>query len=150
MELNRDFNEFFQSLNANGVRYLVIGGYAVGFHGHPRYTKDIDVWIDCTATNARRMMTALQAFGFGSLGLNAADFQTPDQVIQLGVAPNRIDILTSASGVTFGRCYRRRQIAVFDSVPVNFIDLENLKINKRSTGRTQDLADIESLDEPDK
>lgn len=149
MELNRDFREFFQSLNANGVRYLVVGGFAVALHGHPRYTKDIDVWIDGTAANAKRTVRALADFGFESLGLRAADFQVSDQVVQLGIAPNRIDILMSLQGVSFRRCYLRRVTADFAGVVVNFIDVESLKVNKRSTGRAQDLADVESLDSRD-
>jgi len=143
--LNQDFKEFIQSLNDNYVRYLVIGGYAVAFHGYPRYTKDIDIWIDASAANAARMVKALDQFGFGSLGLQTADFITPDQIIQLGFPPNRIDLLTSASGVDFKRCYPARVRVVLDGVPVNFIDLENLKKNKSAAGRLQDLADLENL-----
>jgi uncharacterized nucleotidyltransferase DUF6036 len=149
MELNQDFREFFLSLNARGVRYLVVGGFAVALHGHPRYTKDIDVWIDCTAANAKRMVRALADFGFESLGLCASDFQVVDQVIQLGIAPNRIDILMSLKGVNFRRCYPQRVMADFEGVVVNFIDIESLKVNKRSTGRVQDQADAESLDARD-
>lgn len=146
MELNRDFSEFFQSLNANAVRYLVVGGYAVAFHGHPRYTKDIDVWIDCTIANSRRMTRALHDFGFASLGLQPDDFQTPGQIIQLGIAPNRIDILTSLSELSFTRCYRSRETEEFGGVTLNFIDVESLIDSKRATGRMQDLADIENLE----
>ena len=145
MKLNRDFKEFFQSLNNNQVRYLVVGGYAVAFYGHPRYTKDIDVWIDCAAENAKRMAVAISEFGFGSLGLAATDFAEPGQVIQLGVAPNRIDILTSLTGVDFEACFARRQTVDFDGTRLSFIDVESLKTNKRQTGRTQDLADVENL-----
>jgi predicted nucleotidyltransferase len=143
--LNQDFREFIQSLNDNHVRYLVIGGYAVAFHGHPRYTKDIDIWIDPSPTNAARMVKALDQFGFGSLGLQAADFVAPDQIVQLGYPPNRIDLLTSASGVDFKRCYRARVRVEVDGVSVNFIDLDNLKKNKTAAGRLQDLADLENL-----
>jgi len=89
--LNQDFREFITSLNDNDVRYLVIGGYAVALHGHPRYTKDIDIWIEMSSENAARMVKALEQFGFGSLGLQAADFQAPEQIIQLGYPPSRID-----------------------------------------------------------
>jgi hypothetical protein len=146
MKLNRDFSEFFQSLNANGVRYLVVGGYAVAFYGHPRYTKDIDVWVDSTAENAKRVVAALADFGFASLGLVAKDFQESGKIIQLGIAPNRIDILTSLSCVSFDPCYLARKTAMLESVAVDFIDIESLKVNKQSTGRTQDLADVESLE----
>jgi hypothetical protein len=92
--LNQDFKEFIQSLNDNQVRYLVIGGYAVALHGYPRYTKDIDIWIEMTLENAAKLIQALQQFGFGSLGLTSEDFLAPDQVIQLGYPPNRIDLIT--------------------------------------------------------
>jgi hypothetical protein len=143
--LNQDFKEFIQSLNDNRVRYLVVGGYAVAVHGHPRYTKDMDVWIEMGPENAAKMVRALEQFGFGSLGLQAADFLVPDQIIQLGYAPNRIDILVTLPGVEFASCYESRVVVEIEGVPVNFIDLENLKKNKRASGRLQDLADVENL-----
>jgi len=144
--LNQDFKEFLQSLNDNGVRYLVVGGYAVAFHGHPRYTKDIDIWIAMDAVNAANIIKALEQFGFASLELQEKDFSAPDQIIQLGYPPNRIDIITTASGVDFEICYPARVLAEIDGVQVNFIDLANLKQNKKAVGRLQDLADIESLE----
>ena len=99
--LNQDFKEFIQSLNDNRVRYLVIGGYAVALHGYPRYTKDIDIWIEKSPENAAKMVEALEQFGFGSLGLQAADFLVPDQIIQLGYPPSRIDLVTTPPGVNF-------------------------------------------------
>ena len=144
--LNQDFKEFIQSLNDNEVRYLVVGGYAVALHGNPRYTKDMDVWIEMSQENAANMVNALEQFGFGSLGLKAEDFLTPDQIIQLGYAPDRIDILTTLAGVTFEDCYASRVQTAIDEVNVNFIDLENLKKNKQATGRLQDLADLEKLE----
>lgn len=145
MKLSLDFKEFIQSLNDNHVRYLVVGGHAVAFHGHPRYTKDIDIWIEATQDNSERIIAALADFGFASLGLKSADFQQPGQVIQLGIAPTRIDILTSLLGVKFSECYVKRESATIDEVEVHFIDLENLKRNKSQTGRAQDIADVESL-----
>lgn len=97
--LNQDWSEFIGLLNKHRVRYLVVGGLAVAFHGHPRYTKDIDIWIEATPTNAKRLIQALTEFGFGSLDLQVPDFIAPDQIIQLGYPPSRIDILTSASAV---------------------------------------------------
>jgi predicted nucleotidyltransferase len=144
--LNQDFKEFIQSLNDNGVRYLVIGGYAVAFHGHPRYTKDMDVWIGMDAVNAANIVKALEQFGFASLGLQASDFTAPDQIIQLGYPPNRIDMITTTPGVDFEACYAARVQTEIDGVQVNFIDLESLKRNKKAVGRHQDLADIESLE----
>lgn len=143
--LNQDFKEFIQSLNDNHVRYLVIGGYAVALHGYPRYTKDIDIWIDMSPENAAKMVRALKQFGFGSLGLKAADFLVPDQIIQLGYPPNRIDLMTTPPGVDFETCYASRVKVVIDDVTVNFIDLENLKKSKKAAGRLQDLADLENL-----
>jgi Zn/Cd-binding protein ZinT len=138
--------EFLQSLNDNDVRYLLIGGYAVAFHGHPRYTKDLDVWIEMTAGNANRVIEALKQFGFGSLGLTSADFVVPDQIIQLGYLPNRIDILTTAPGSDFETCYQKRVTANIDGLAIEFIDIESLKQNKKASGRYQDLADIENLE----
>ena len=146
MVLSPDFREFIQSLNDNGVRYLVVGGYAVAFYGYPRYTKDLDVWIEMSEENARRMVKALDQFGFGSLGLTVEDFLTPDQIIQLGYPPNRIDILTTLPGVEFSDCYPFRTVVDVEGLPVKFIDLDNLKRTKRASGRFQDLADLENLE----
>jgi predicted nucleotidyltransferase len=144
--LNQDFKEFIQSLNDNQVRYLVIGGYAVALHGYPRYTKDIDIWIEMSLDNANRMIQALQEFGFASVDLQPQDFMVSDQVIQLGYPPNRIDLLTTPDGVDFATCYAARLEIEIAGVLVNFIDLENLRVNKRASGRLQDLADLENLE----
>jgi len=143
--LNRDFKEFIRSLNDNHVRYLVVGGYAVAFHGHPRYTKDIDIWIEMTQANVEKVIKSLAQFGFGSLGLKEEDFLIPDQTIQLGYPPSRIDLINTLSGVDFETCYSSRVQIEIEGTQVNFIDLENLKKNKQASGRLQDLADIESL-----
>jgi hypothetical protein len=124
--LNQDFKEFIQLLNDNQVRYLVLGGYAVALHGYPRYTKDIDIWIEMSSLNAYNLIKALEGFGFGSLGLTIDDFLTPDQVIQLGYPPNRIDLITTPDGVEFQTCYLSRIEVKIDDIIVNFIDLENL------------------------
>ncbi len=144
--LNQSFREFIESLNYNQVRYLVIGGYAVALHGHPRYTKDMDVWIEMSAENAIKVIKALEQFGLGSLGLQVSDFMEPEQVIQLGYPPVRIDLITTPSGVEFETCYVSKVEVEMEGVVVNFIDLENLKKNKRATGRLQDLADLENLE----
>lgn len=144
--LNRDFKEFIELLNSNDVHYLVIGGYALAAHGCPRYTKDIDIWLERTAENAKLVIKSLEQFGFASLGLKESDFLEPDQLIQLGYPPNRIDLLTSADGITFQNCYEHNVRLELNGVLVSFIDLENLKKNKKATGRTQDLADVEALD----
>lgn len=146
MVLSPDFKEFIKSLNDNQVRYLIIGGYAVALHGHPRYTKYLDVWIEPAVENAGKMVAALEDFGFASLGLTTEDFIEPDQVIQLGYPPNRIDILMSPKGIDFDTCYAARVIVDIDGIPTNFIDLDNLLKNKRETGRHQDLADVENLE----
>ena len=143
--LNQDFREFIASLNDNQVRYLVIGGYAVALHGHPRYTRDLDVWLELSEANAARIVRALEEFGFGSLGLVDADFLEPDQIIQLGYPPTRIDLITTPAGVEFGECYESRVEVEIEGVNVRFIDLENLKKSKRAAGRKQDMADLENL-----
>jgi predicted nucleotidyltransferase len=143
--LNQDFKEFIELLNDKGVRYLVIGGYAVALHGYPRYTKDIDIWVDMSEENAEKIVLALGEFGFGSLGLKEEDFLEEEQIIQLGYAPNRIDLITTPVGVEFEECYDKRVEVEIEEVRVDFIDLENLKRNKRASGRMQDLADIENL-----
>jgi len=144
--LNPDFKEFIQLLNANQVKYLIIGGYAVAIHGHPRYTKDIDIWVEMSSENAIKLITALDQFGFGSLGLSAQDFQTPNQIIQLGYPPNRIDLITTPDGIDFETCYPSKTEIIIDNIPVQFIDLENLRKNKKASGRLQDLADLENLE----
>lgn len=143
--LNPDFREFIQSLNADNVRYLIVGGYAVALHGYPRYTKDLDIWIELSAENASNILKALEHFGFSSLGLVQTDFLVPDQIIQLGYPPSRIDIITTLPGVNFSECYPDRIMEIIEGVPINFIDLDNLKKNKKASGRYQDLADLENL-----
>ena len=145
--LNSDFKEFAELLNANGVDYLVVGGYALAAHGHPRYTGDIDFWVRPDSDNITRLLGALQAFGFGSLGLSASDFK-PDTVVQLGHPPRRIDLLTTIDGVDFDKCFARREQVLLDALTLNVIGLEDFKTNKRASGRLKDLADLEQLDPP--
>ena len=144
--LSKDFKEFIELLNGHDVRYLVVGGYAVAFHGYPRYTRDLDVWIELSWENAARIINALEEFGFGSLGLKTEDFLENDQIIQLGYPPNRIDILTTLQEVKFEECYNAKIEIEIQGIKINFIDLQNLKRNKRATGRPQDLADAENLE----
>ncbi len=146
MVLNQDFREFIQSLNDNNVHYLIIGGYALAFHGYPRYTKDLDIWICLTKENATNLVKALDQFGFGSLGLQPEDFLNPNEIIQLGYPPNRIDLIMDLKGVDFEICYSEKVEVSIDEILMNFIDLENLKKNKKATGRSQDLADLEHLE----
>jgi hypothetical protein len=144
--LSKDFKKFIELLNAHNVRYLVVGGYAVAFHGYPRYTKDLDVWIELSPENADNILKALEEFGFGSLGLKPEDFLESEQIIQIGYPPNRIDILTTLKEVKFEDCYKSKVGVEIQGLKINFIDLENLKHNKRATGRPQDLADAENLE----
>ena len=144
--LSKDFNEFIELLNENRVKYLVVGGYAVALHGHPRYTKDLDVWIELSPDNAAGILKALEKFGFGALDLNVDDFLKSDQIIQLGYPPNRIDILTILKDLQFEDCYKLRVQVEIQGLHINFIDIVNLKKNKRATGRAQDLADVENLE----
>jgi phage replication-related protein YjqB (UPF0714/DUF867 family) len=143
MVLNKDFREFLQLLNEHDVRYMIVGGYAVAFHGYPRYTKDLDVWVWVNPVNATHIIAALERFGF--TGLSASDFSAPNEFIQLGYPPNRIDIITSCDGLEFDDCYEQRTLARFEDLEVPFIDLENLIINKKATGRPQDLGDVDNL-----
>lgn len=146
MVLNPDFKEFIQSLNDNDVRYLIVGGYAVAFHGHPRYTKDLDIWVWLDEENAANVVEALAQFGFASLGLKVEDFLEPDTVIQLGYPPNRIDLIIDLPGMDFESCYASRIEVHIAGVTMNLIDLEGLKRSKRLAGRLQDLADLENLE----
>ncbi|NQU30589.1 MAG: hypothetical protein HQ525_07975, partial [Anaerolineae bacterium] len=127
MILNPDYLEFFQLLNDNDVRYLIVGGYAVAYHGHPRYTKDIDIWIWINSENAKKMVKTLKDFGFESLGLRESDFLESDTIIQLGHAPNRIDLIMGMPGVDFEKSFAARDEDKIDGVKLYFIDLENLK-----------------------
>lgn len=146
MRLDRDFREFIECCAAREVRFLIVGGYAVAVHGHPRFTKDLDVWVWLDSGNAERLILALADFGFGALGLVAADFEEPGVVVQLGYPPKRIDVLTSADGVDFEDCFAHRLVVDLDGLPVPFIDLPHLLLNKRASGRPQDLADVAALE----
>jgi hypothetical protein len=134
-------------LNEKQVEYLVVGGYAVAFHGYPRYTGDIDIWIAISKENAEKVMQVLKDFGFGSLAISEEDFLKQDLVIQLGYEPIRIDILTSLTALSFAECYDCAVLANLDDLLVKFINLENLKKNKLATGRQKDLGDVENLPE---
>ncbi len=140
-----DFKEFLQLLNSHQIEYLLIGGYAVGYHGYPRSTGDIDVWIAMHPQNAKNMVTVLEEFGFGVPELSADLFMQEGKIIQMGVPPMRIDILTTLSGVRFEECYEERVIDELDGIKVNVISLEHLKENKKASGRHKDLNDLENL-----
>ncbi len=149
MKLCRDLREFIALLNSHDVDYLIVGGHAVAYHGYPRYTGDIDFFIRATEVNAQRMMAVLEAFGFADVGIAAADFTTEGRVIQLGLPPNRIDLVTGISGVSFGEAWTSRVHATLDGIPVPLIGKEALLKNKRSAGRAKDLADIEAIGDKD-
>jgi len=143
--LSRDFKEFVALLNAHGVEYLVVGGYAMALHGRPRNTGDLDVWVKRSPENANKLMQALNDFGFGGLGLSSDDFVTPEQVVQLGYPPFRIDLLTDIDGVQFSVAWPHRETFVHEGQPLHFIGLEDLKANKRASARPRDLDDLEQL-----
>ncbi|WIM06893.1 MAG: hypothetical protein OHM77_06415 [Candidatus Nitricoxidivorans perseverans] len=123
----------------------MVGGYAMALHGRPRHTGDLDVWVGSDVENAKRLMTALRDFGFGEVGLSAGDFTEPGQVIQLGYPPFRIDLLTSIDGVDFTEAWQRRQRVEHDGLQIFFIGLDDLKANKRASGRPRDIDDLENL-----
>ena len=143
--MERDLREFIELLNDHEVRYLVVGAHAVAFHGRPRYTADIDLFVDSSPENAQRITKALDQFGLGDIGIESADFTVADLVVQLGVEPNRVDIMTSISGVSFEEAWDSRATGELDGLPVQFISKELLKRNKASVGRKQDLADLDYL-----
>jgi predicted nucleotidyltransferase len=143
--LTKDFKEFLQSLNENGVKFLVIGGHAVAYHGYPRTTSDLDVWIAVESENAARVVSALRQFGFDIPDLRTELFLQRDRVVRMGIAPNRIEIQTGIDGVSFADCYERRIAAELDGIPVFFISLADLKMNKKASGRNKDLADLDNL-----
>ena len=145
MELNPDFQEFLQSFVDHDVRFLIVGGYALAAHGHPRYTKDLDVWVWTDPGNAVRVIEALDDFGFGGLGLSAADFEEADMVVQLGREPQRIDILTFATGLSFLDAYEARTTIEVGGIPVPFLSVDDLRANKLATGRLRDRADAAEL-----
>lgn len=131
-------------LNAHEVRYIVVGGYAVAYHGYVRHTGDIDVWIEISEDNAARLVQVMQAFGFGNM-YKAADFLQPDTVIQLSVSPVRINILSEVDGVMFAECFASCEAMVWDGVAINFISLTELLKNKAATKRPKDAADLRQL-----
>jgi hypothetical protein len=145
MNLQKDLKEFVELLSALDVHFLVVGAFAVAYHGYARYTADIDLFVERSSENAERLLQALHQFGFGEVGLTKDDFLSADQVVQLGVAPNRIDLMTHISGVAFEDAWNSRELADIGGLLVPFISREMLKRNKAASGRTQDLADLEHL-----
>ena len=146
--LSKDFKEFVALLKEHGAEYMIVGGYAVGVHGYPRYTGDLDIWLNPTRVNAERVMHALRDFGFGGLNIALEDLTKENNVIQLGQPPLRIDLLMSIDGVTFTECYANRAERTFDGLAMNFIGYHDLVTNKKASGRHRDLDDVENMPEP--
>ncbi len=145
IELPYDFKEFLKLLNEKEVRYLLIGGYAVGYHGYPRATNDMDIWIALHPKNAEKVVKVLREFGFNLPELEPALFLKENSIIRMGIPPMRLEISTGISGVEFEECYESRIVDTIDGMQVNIIDLQHLKINKKAAGRLKDLADLENL-----
>ncbi len=146
MKVEKDFKEFIALLNKNNVRYLITGGFAYSFYAEPRFTRDIDILIDSTESNAERLLYAIREFGFTDIDLGTQDFLEIGQVIQLGVAPLRIDLLTSIKGIIFSEAWQKRKTGQYGDIQVFFISKEDLIKSKRASGRKQDLADAEKLE----
>jgi hypothetical protein len=142
-----DFRSLLSTFNAEGVKYLVVGAFALAHYGRPRYTKDLDVWIDPEPSNASRVYRALAIFGAPMDDLRPEDFSDEDLVFQIGVEPIRVDVLTAISGVAFQEAWARRESALYADIPVQLISRDDYIINKRASGRPSDLRDLEALDE---
>ena len=147
MEMQPDFRELLALFNAHHVEYLIVGGYALAFHGAPRFTGDLDLFVNPDTANAQSILAALKACGFASVGLTLNDFERPDQVVQLGVPPVRIDLITSITGVSWDEAWADRIAGRYGDIPVHYIGRDQFIANKRATGRTQDVADLEMLGE---
>lgn len=148
IQLPPDFKEFLKLLNKHKVEYLLVGGYAVGYHGYPRATADMDIWIAINPINAKKIVTSLNEFGFEAPELTTDLFLEENKVIRMGVPPVRLEIITSISGVDFDSCYRQKNQGNIDGIEVNIIDLDNLRKNKKASGRYKDLNDLENLPKP--
>jgi predicted nucleotidyltransferase len=145
MTLPKDFRELLSIFAAHEVQYLIVGGYAVAYYGYVRATNDLDIWISTDGANAEKVVRSLIEFGFSEQDLDVETFTRNDQVIRMGMPPFRIELLTSVSGLDFSSVYSHRVAVNIEGLSVSFIDLENLKINKRTAGRHKDLDDLENL-----
>jgi hypothetical protein len=145
LSLPPDFREFLILLNDHNVEYLLIGGYAVAYHGYPRATGDMDIWVGMSEQNAQRIVLALKAFGFDVPQLSSDIFLDNRKVVRMGVPPLRIEMMTTIAGVSFAECYAARVVDFLDGIPVSLISLEHLKRNKEASGRHKDLDDVENL-----
>jgi predicted nucleotidyltransferase len=146
MRLSNDLREFLELLNSHGVDYVIVGAHSLAFHARPRYTGDLDILVRAAPENAARLVELLNQFGFTHSGFRESDFIKPNQVIQLGRAPNRIDLLTSISGISTDEAFATRISAELDGIPVFIIGKDALIRNKRAVRRPQDLADLETLE----
>ena len=147
MSLNADLREFIELLNSRGVEYVIVGAHSLAFHARPRYTGDLDILVRPSPENAAKLVSLLRDFGFAKGDLAESDFTVPEQMIQLGRAPNRIDLLTSISGVTVAEAFSTRMSTELEGLPVFVLSKEALIRNKRAVGRPQDVADLEMLEE---
>jgi hypothetical protein len=147
MKPHKDFVELVALFNANDVEFLIVGAYALAFYGVPRFTGDLDLYVHPAPENAQNVIKALDQFGFRSLGYQLDDFVSSERVVQLGVAPVRIDIMTSLSGVSWQLAWQNRKVGLFGELPVFFLGKEEFIANKRALGRPRDLADLDALKE---
>jgi len=145
IRLQKDFSEFLKLLNLKQVKYLIVGGWAVGYYGHPRATGDIDIWVSTEMENAFKLVKVFKEFGFDVQELSVDLFTKENQITRIGVPPLRIEIFTSISGVNFEECYAKRKTEKIDDIEMNFIGLEDLKKNKTAAKRYRDLDDLERL-----
>lgn len=145
IELHPDFKDFLRLLNSHNVRYLLVGGYAVGYHGYPRATGDMDIWIEISKSNSKKVASAFRNFGMPTEAISEELFLEKNKVIRIGVPPVRLEVITSASGIKFNECYSNREVIEIDGIPTNFISLEDLKKNKHAAGRYKDMEDLEHL-----
>ncbi len=146
MEIQEDFRELLKLLNSQKVKFVIVGGYALAFHGVPRYTGDIDIYIYPDKENSTKIIKAIEEFGFGDIGINIEDFEKQDTVIQIGYPPVRIDLITSLTGVTWEEVFSNSVEGYYADIPVRYIGINELVMNKKALGRKKDLSDIESLD----
>ncbi len=147
MEAYPDFKELFGLFNAKKVEYIIVGAHALAYHGAPRFTGDIDILVHANTLNSRRIIQALSDFGFSFPDLNEDDFTKPDNVVQLGVPPARVDILTSISGISWEEAYAGKAAGTYGDIPVFFLGKKEYVANKKASGRKKDLADLEALGE---
>jgi hypothetical protein len=146
MELNRHFSDLLSEFNAARVRYLVVGAHLLSYYGRPRTTGDLDLWVESTPENAERVFLALESFGAPLEDISPRDFSTPGTVFQIGIAPSRIDVLTSLTALTFSSAWRNRRRAKYGQLPISLLSERDFVRNKRAVGRARDLADADEID----